>query len=187
MELKTIYFEKPGRENTEEVLRITKQRAEELGIKTVVIASTGGDTAARAVDFLQGLRIIAVTHVAGYLAPDTQQFTRENRQIVEAKGGIVLTTAHAFGGVSRAMRKKFNTYVIGDIIANSLRIFGEGMKVVVEIAMMAADGGLVRTDEDVIAIGGTGKGADTAVVLQPVISQNFFDLKVKEILCKPHF
>ncbi len=99
----------------------------------------------------------------------------------------MLTTAHAFGGVSRAMRKKFSTYVIGDIIANSLRIFGEGMKVVVEIAMMAADGGLVRTDEDVIAIAGTGKGADTAVVLQPVTSQNFFDIKVKEILCKPHF
>ncbi len=187
MELKTVYFKKPGRENTDEVLRTTKQRAKELGIKTVVIASTRGDTAVRAMDVLQGLRIIIVTHVTGYLAPDTQQFTQENRQIVEGKGGIVLTTAHAFGGVSRAMRQKFNTYVIGDMIANSLRIFGEGMKVVVEIAMMAADGGLVRTDEDVIAIAGTGKGADTAVVLQPVISQNFFDIKVKEILCKPHF
>ena len=41
------------------------------------------------------------------------------------------------------------------------------MKVVLEIAAMAADAGLVRTDEDVICIGGTGRGADTAVVLQP--------------------
>ncbi len=187
MELKIAYFEKPGRENTETVLRIAKQWAEELGIKTVVIASTRGDTAVRAMDVLQGLKIIIVTHVAGYLAPDTQQFTQENRRIVESQGGVVLTTAHAFGGVSRAMRQKFNAYAIGDMIADSLRIFGEGMKVVVEIAMMAADGGLVRTDEDVIAIGGTGKGADTAVVLRPVISRNFFDLKIKEILCKPHF
>ena len=53
--------------------------------------------------------------------------------------------------------------------------------------MMAADGGLVRTNEEVIAIAGTGRGADTAVVLQPVNSHDFFDLKVKEILCKPHF
>ena len=56
-----------------------------------------------------------------------------------------------------------------------------------EISMMAADAGLVRTDEDIISVGGTGKGSDTALVLTPVTSQNFFDLKIKEILCKPHF
>ena len=99
----------------------------------------------------------------------------------------MFTTAHTFSGLSAAMRKKFKTYVIGDIVANTLRIFGEGMKVVCEMALMTADGGLVRTDEDVIIIAGTGRGADTAVVLKPVNSQRFFDLKIKEILCKPHF
>ena len=187
MELKTTYFEKPGRENTEEVLHIAKQRAEELSIKTILVASTTGDTAVRAMDVLQGLRVIVVTHVTGMRAPDTQEFTEENRKMVETKGGVVLTTTHPFSGVSQAMRDKFNTYVIGDVVANTLRIFGQGMKVVCEIAMMAADGGLVRTDEDVIAIAGTGRGADTAVVLRPVNSQRFFDLKIKEILCKPHF
>jgi len=78
-------------------------------------------------------------------------------------------------------------HLIGDVIANTLRIFGQGMKVVTEIALMAADAGLVRTDEDVIAIAGTGRGADTAVVLKPVNTEDFFDLRVKEILCKPHF
>jgi hypothetical protein len=187
MELKTVYFEKPGRENTEEVLRIAKQRAEELGIKTVVLASTKGDTAVRAMDVLQGLRVIVVTHVSGFLKPNTQEFTEENRKIVESKGGIVLTTAHTFAGISRAMRNKFNTYVIGEVIANALRIFGQGTKVACEIAMMAADSGLVPTDEDVIAIGGTGQGADTALVLKPVNSHNFFDLKIRYILCKPRF
>ena len=61
------------------------------------------------------------------------------------------------------------------------------MKVVIEITVMAADAGLVRTDEDIIAIGGSGRGADTAVVLKPVNSNDFFDLKVKEILCKPRY
>ncbi len=88
--------------------------------------------------------------------------------------------------LSRAVRKKFNTAIIGDIVANILRIFGQGMKVVCEIAVIAADGGLVRTDEEIIAIGGTSRGTDTAVVLRPVNSNDFFDLKVKEILCKPH-
>ena len=187
MELKTVYFAKPGGENTDEVLHIARKRAEELGIKTILVASTTGDTAVKAVEVFGGMKVIAVSHAAGFREPDTQRFTEENRKIVESKGGIILTTTHAFAGVSRAMRKKFNMYVIGDIIANTLRVFGEGMKVVCEIALMAADSGLVRTDEDIISIAGAGRGADTAVVLRPVNTQDFFDLRVKEILCKPHF
>ena len=187
MEAKTVYFENPGSENTEEVLRIARQRAEALGIKTILVASTKVDTAVRAMEVLKGFKVIVVSHSAGFAAANAQEFTEENRRKVESKGGTILTTAHALAGVSRAMRKKFENYVIGEIIAYTLRIFGHGIKVVCEIALMAADSGLVRTDEDVIAIAGTGRGADTAVVLAPVNSQDFFDLKVKEILCKPHF
>ncbi|MFC1907804.1 pyruvate kinase alpha/beta domain-containing protein [Chloroflexota bacterium] len=187
MELRTVYFEKPGRENTDKVFQIAKQRAQELGIKDILVASTTGDTAVKAMDALQGLRVITITHVAGLRSPDTQEFTEENRKIVEGKSGIVFTSTHAFGGLSRAMRRKFHTYVTGDIVANTLRIFGEGMKVVCEIALMVVDGGLVHTEEDIIAIAGTSKGADTAVVLSPVNSGNFFDLRIKEILCKPRF
>ncbi len=187
MELKTTYFENRGRDNTEEVLRIARRRAEELGIKTVVVASTRGDTAVKAMDVLQGLRVIIVTHVTGFRTPNTQEFTEESRQIVESKGGLIVTADHAFAGLSRAMRNKHNMYVYGEVIADTLRIFGQGTKVACEITMMAADSGLVRTDEDVISIGGTNHGADTAVLLMPVNTHSFFDLRVKEILCKPHF
>ena len=187
MELKTVYFENPGSENTEEVLRIAKQRAEELGIKTILVASTRGDTAARAMEVFNKSRVIVVSHATGMREPNTHEFTEENRKMVESKGATILTTTHAFGGLSRAMRKKFNMYVLGEVIADTLRIFGQGMKVVCEISMMAADSGLVRTDEDVIAIAGSSRGADTAVVLKPVNTHAFFDLKIKEILCKPHF
>ena len=187
MEAKIVYFENPGSENTEEVLRIAKQRAEELGIKTILVASTSGNTAVKATEAFKGLSVIAVSFVTGMREPDTQQFTEENRKVVESKGGVVLTTTHAFAGLSRAMRNKYNMYVLGEVVADTLRIFGQGMKVACEIAMMAADSGLVRTDEDIIAIGGSGQGSDTAVVLKPVNTHNFFDLKIKEILCKPHF
>ena len=187
MEGKTVYFENPGPENTEEVLRITRLRAEELGISNIVVATTVGGTAVRAVEVFKGMRVVVVTHFTGMREPDIQELTEENRQEIESKGGIVLTTAHVFTGIGGAMRKKFRMYLLGDIIANTLRIFGQGMKVVCEIAMMAADAGLIRTDEDVIAIAGTGRGADTAVVLSPVNSMDFFDMRVKEILCKPHF
>ena len=187
MESKTVYFENPGSENTEEVLGIVRRRAEELGIKTILVASTTGNTAVKAMEAFSGFRVIVVSHVTGFRQPNIQEFTEENRRIVKSKGSIILTTDHAFAGVSRAMRNKFNTYVIGDIVANTLYIFGQGMKVACEITLMAADSGLVRTDEEIIAIAGTDRGADTAIVLRPVNTRHFFDLKVKEILCKPRF
>jgi len=140
MEIKAVYFEKPGIENTEETLKLAKKRAEELGIKTIVVASTVGDTAVRAMDVFKGCKIIVVTHVTGMRQPDVQEFAEENKKIVEAKGGIVLTTTHALGGLSKAMRKKYDTFVLGEVIADALRIFGQGIKVVCEIAAMAADG-----------------------------------------------
>ncbi|MBI2979933.1 MAG: hypothetical protein HYY41_03795 [Chloroflexi bacterium] len=188
MEGKIIYFEKPGRENTEEVFRLAKRRAKELGIKNIVVSSTRGDTAARAVEVFGGMKVIAVSHITGYRQPDTQEFTAENRQKVEAGGGTILGTTEVLsGGVDRAMRNKFKMSLVTDIIASTLRMLGQGIKVVCEVSVMAADAGLVRTDEDVIAIGGTGRGADTAVVLRPANSTNFFDLRIKEILCKPLF
>ena len=186
-EEKISYFPDTGTENTVEVFSIAKLRAAELGIKTILVASTTGATAVEATEFFTGINVIAVTHAAGYKKPNTQEFTEENRRKVEAHDGQILTTAHAFAGLSRAMRKKFDMYLLGEDVANTLRIFGHGMKVACEIALMAADAGLVRTDEDIISIGGTGRGADTALVLKPVNSDDFFDLKVREILCKPHF
>ncbi len=187
MELQTVYFDNAGEENADEVLRIAKQRAKDLGIKTVVVASTRGDTAVKAVDVFKGMKVVVVSHATGMREPNFQELTEENRQKIESKGGIILTTAHAFTGIGGAMRKKFNMHLLGDVIASTLRVFGQGTKVVCEITLMAADAGLVRTDEDAIVIAGTGRGADTAVVLRPVNSSDFFDLKIKEILCKPHF
>jgi len=186
VEGKTVYFDSPGEGNTEETLRIARQRAQELGITTVVVATTVGGTAVRAVEAFEGMKVIAVTHVTGMREPNVQEFTEENRRKVEARGGVVLTAAHSFTGIGGAMRKKFQMHLLGDVIASTLRIFGQGMKVVCEITLMAADAGLVRVGEDVIAIAGTGRGADTAVVLRPVNTSDFFDMKVREILCKSH-
>lgn len=190
MEIKTTYFDKRGgSDNTNKTLALARQRADELSIKTVVVASTVGGTAFNALDVFQGYKIIVVTHVTGFRDADKQEFSEENRKIVESKGGIVLTTAHAFGGIQRGLKSgdstNFPTHAIGDVVAMTLRTFGQGMKVALEVAAMAADAGLVRTDEEIISIGGTGRGADTAVVLKPDNVHNFFKTRVKEIICKP--
>ena len=187
MEAKIVYFAEPGGKNTDQVLRLAKRRAEELGLKTILVASTTGDTALKAMEVFKGTRIIVVSHFTGMRGPNIQEFTEENRQKLLSAGVPLLTATHTFSGLGRAMRKKFKMYLFEEVVANTLRLFGQGMKVVCEITLMAADAGLVRTDEDIIVIGGSSQGADTAVVLRPVNSEDFFDLKVREILCKPLF
>jgi hypothetical protein len=185
VETKVIYFETTGEANTEAVLRVAGVRARELGIKTILVASTRGETAVKALPFFPGCQVVAVSHLTGFREPNLQEFTEENRRLFESGGGVILTTTHLFGGLSMAMRKQYSTHSLGDVVANTLRLLGQGMKVVCEIAVMAADSGLARTDEDVIAIGGSSRGADTAVVIRPVSSPAFFELKVREIICKP--
>jgi hypothetical protein len=190
MESTITYFDKPGgEENTERTLALARRRAEELGIKTVVVASTVVGTAVKAVEVFRGFKVIVVTHTAGFREANTQEFTEENRRAVVAGGGIIHTTTHAFGGIQRSLAPAGTppppSQAIGDIVAMTLRTFGQGMKVSLEIAAMAADAGLVRTDEDIISIGGTGRGADTAVVLTPSYVHRFFNTRVREIICKP--
>ncbi|HMD67671.1 MAG TPA: hypothetical protein VKF42_02260, partial [Chitinivibrionales bacterium] len=100
-------------------------------------------------------------------------------------GCRVCTCQHAFGGVNRAVRRILNTYQLDEILAYTLRTMGQGFKVCVEIAVMAADAGLVSTKREALCIAGTGTGCDTAVVLTPTNAQSFFELKIHEIVCKP--
>ncbi len=180
------YFKKPGPENTRWVMEVSAGRARELGIRNILVATCSGKTAFDALEIMgAGFKIITVTHVAGFQKPNHQELSLEVRQQLETRGVTVLTHQHSFGGIGRAIRNKLSTYQNDEIIAFALRTFGQGTKVAIELALMAADAGLVRTDEAVISIGGTGHGADTALVIQPANSFHFFDLKVKEIICKP--
>ena len=185
-EIPCRYFPKPGPANTGAVLEAVARRAKELSIDRVIVATCSGRTAFEArKSFDPSLKIIAVTHVTGFNEPNVQELSEEDRRVLQAQGVEVLTCAHAFGGVGRGVRNKIGTYQVDEVMAYTLRIFGQGTKVAVEITLMAADAGLVRTGEDVISVGGTGKGADTALVLRPATSSHLFDLRVREVICKP--
>jgi len=107
------------------------------------------------------------------------------RQKLAEKGVKLLTTTHLLAGVDRAVRNKFGGLYPAEIIAQSLRMLGQGVKVCVEIACMALDAGLIPYGQEVVAVAGSATGADTAVVIVPAHSNQFFDTKVKEIICKP--
>ncbi len=185
MKYQTQYFEKPGPENTDETLKLVQEWADMLDIKTILVASASGRTGIKAVELLKHHHVIVVTHCTGFRRENEQEFIPENRDRIKSLGGEILTCQHALAGISRALRFKFETYAIDEIVANTLRILGQGLKVTVELCMMAADAGLIRTDQDVISVGGTGTGADTAAVIRPANVSRFFDLKVRGVLCKP--
>ena len=179
------YYETPGEANTEATLLRAKERAESLGIRDVVVASTGGRTAVRACEAFKGFRLTIVRHHTGFQTPGSQEMTPENEKAILASGARIVTAGHALSGIERAIRTKRNTIGPLELMADTLRLFGEGTKVCLEITVMAADAGEIPLDRPVIAIAGTSEGADTALVVQPAHSNKFFDLYVNEIIAKP--
>jgi len=180
-EEKVLYFSDKGPICTDKMLEIAKEVAVKRGINSIVVASTLGATGVRTSEEFKGYNVVVVTHSFGFREADQQELIKENRDKIIDNGAKILSTTHAFGGVGRSIRRKFNVIQYDEIIANTLRLFGEGMKVAIEIVLMAADSGLIRTNEDVISIG----KYDTAIVVRPAHTQDLFDVKVKEIICKP--
>ncbi len=178
-------FETPGGHNTEQTLSLARARALELGLRTALVATTSGATGELAAELLKPLQVVAVGHACGFARTGTLELEPSRAARLHAAGARLLTATHAFGGVGRAVRRKLETYQVEEIIAHTLRLFGQGTKVAVEITLMAADAGLLPMDQDALAIGGTGSGADTALVLSPAHAQDLFGLKIQEIVCKP--
>lgn len=179
----TIYFDKRGKENTAETARLALTRAKEAGIGHIVVASNTGFTAGYFVN--QGVHVVCVTHHVGFRAPGVDEMGPEKRKELRDAGVDVLTTTHLFANVERAITQKQGGLYPGGIIADTLRMFSQGVKVALEIATMALDAGLIPYGEPVIAVGGSGGGADSAVVLVPSHAKTFFETQVLEIICKP--
>ena len=126
----------------------------------------------------------AVTYHCGFKEPFQNRMAADVRKDIEAKGIRVIASSHALSGLERSVAKKHaGTYPVL-LIADTLRLLGQGTKVAVEVAVMAADAGTL-SGNDIISIGGSGGGADAALVLKPAHQNNFFDLRIREIICKP--
>jgi len=187
LEKRILYFEKGGPENTDAVLAAAKERAAELGIKDILAASTHGGTGLKAAKVFKPkeYNLVAVTICEGF-SSEGWAMTREERARLEKEGVKVLTCTHALGDdVSSAFTEKYGGKAPNEIVTQTLYRLCQGMKVCVEIVLMAADAGLIPVDREVIAIAGTGEGADTAIVAKPAYPRKFLDLAIKEIIAKP--
>lgn len=180
-------FEATEKDTTPDVIDCVLRRLERGDVHHVVVATSSGVTGSRFSEALAGedVELVCVTHHAGFRSGDLLDLDPEHAsELREAKVPVLLAT-HSLSGVGRAISTKFGGVTPVEMVAHTLRLFGQGMKVCVEIAVMAADAGLIPTDRDVICVGGTGHGADTAVVLRPAHASTLFELRVREILCKP--
>jgi hypothetical protein len=178
------YFEKTGPENTGETIRLAYERALELGIRDIVVASTHGSTALKLAEVFNPSKfnVVAVTISEGY-SEEGWTMTSDERLALQKRGIKVLTCTHSLSdGVDEAFTGLLSAK---EVIAQTLYRFSQGMKVCVEVVLMAADAGLIPVGRSVIAIAGTDRGADTAIVVKPSYSRKFTDLKIKEIICMP--
>lgn len=178
MEEKVVYFETAGKENTPEVLRLVKERAQARGISKIVLASTRGDTARVAAEaFDKSIRLVVIPHQFGFR--EQQRFPHELVAELEKKGHRV-----HFGTMLFHTDDLYGVRAPG-LMATLLRTFCQGIKVCVEIILMACDGGLIEKGEKVIAVAGTGAGADTAIVATAAPSNKLGELHIHEVICKP--
>lgn len=181
MEEKITYFDNPGKENTKEVLRLVIERAKSRNIRKIVLASTTGYTARLFLDEMEssGIKLIAVPWQFN-LREEGNRFPQELIEEFKKKEHTVhFGTMLLSSGLTELYNNSQTT------LANILRILGQGMKVCVEIVMMACDGGCIKMGEKIIAVAGSRTGADFALVATAAPSSNIAGLKINEIICKP--
>lgn len=179
-----MYFTTGGSDNTAQTVELAIKIARERNIKQIVVASNTGKTA-KLFKNVPEIQVVCVSHVNGMKQNGQNELSEEERTDLINSGIRVLTTTHVLSGAERGISRKFGGINPVEIIAHTLRMLGAGVKVGVEIAVMALDAGLIPYGEPIIAVGGTGKGADTAIIITPAHASSIFDTRIHEIICKP--
>jgi hypothetical protein len=184
-----VYFDRPGKENTEAVLDAIVHCMKRTGIKHVVVASNSGETGFMMLSRLAGLdaNVVVVTSHAGFSGEGILDMDMDTEKKLVASGAKVVRASHVLSGVERSITRKVGGASRVESISEALRaLFGQGLKVCVEVSVMAADSGAIPCgDLEVVVAGGTGEGADTACVIRPAHANAFFNLEVREIIAIP--
>jgi len=180
------YFEKPGKDNTARCLEIVKGLVKE-GSSHVVVATTGGETGLAFARGLKGQKVnlVAVTHNVGFGQPNQDECSEAVRKEMLALGVKIFTGTILTRSIDYAFMRQHQGIPPSYVAAQTLRLFCQGMKVAAEIVAEACDAGLVPEGVDVIAVAGTGRGADTVAIIEAHPSHRFLEIRFKQILAKP--
>ena len=187
LEKKIIYFDSQGEHNTDGALDAAVAYCRASGLRKIVLASSTGATALKLKQKAGAdIEVIAVTYGAGTRFTEEVAEFNKNQAALSAAGIIIVRGVNALSGVERTFENKYKTgFLPLNLVSDTLRLFSQGMKVCVEVSIMAAEAGHISPAEDVVVLGGSGEGADTAVLMTPAYAASMFSLKIKEILCMP--
>jgi hypothetical protein len=188
------YFDEPGEENTKLVIEAVSQRLEVRGIRTVIVASTSGETAVAFAHSLKGKAELICVSEAPYRREWGEEWPclkQEFRQELERLGATIIDKAPYVFHSSVLEAARWPGAFPERLVKETLYSFGQGMKVAVEVALTGVSCGYVTPYEDVIGVGGSSKGADTAIVLRATYPASLFDkdpakrLEIREIIAMP--
>mgnify|MGYP000129708791 FL=1 len=169
--------------DTGELLDRAATYADDHDVDAICVASTSGETGAAAAERF-GEDLVVVGHSYGFDEENEQELEAEHVEAIEAAGGEVFVGPMAFSNVGAAIAER-NGYATQEVIADVLRLFGQGTKVAVECPLMACDAGLLDSGSRVLSIAGTGSGADTALLVRAANTRDFFDTRVLDVVGKP--
>jgi hypothetical protein len=163
---------------------VTKHR-----IGHVVAASSRGYTGAQMAALRKAhpkLNLVAVKMATGVDTIHKVVFDEKHRKTMQANKITLIGGTHAItGGLDRALGDYLGGWTANNIVAETLYLFSQGMKVCVEVIAMAVDAGLVPKGAEVIAMAGTGRGADTAIVATASGSTRLFEMSIRKVLAMP--
>ena len=194
MKREVYFFPEPGEGNTELVVEAVARRVESGDVKTVLVASNSGLTAAKLGRALKGkAKVFCVTEApsrreSGNPWPTLEEGYRSELQ--ELGVGVIEEAAFAFHD-TLLDESGWDMPSPGALVRETLYAFGQGLKVAVEVVLMAVDSGRIEPCQDVIGVGGSGEGADTAIVVRATYPTTVFArdskkrLEVREIIAMP--
>ena len=191
----THYYRFKGEVNTEHVLTVAFRRAMDPEVAAIIVPSETGRSALKALEKAErlGVRLVVVTHPPdetwGPRGPIPIGLTRPEysdarNRLLEA-GIKVVQGTRPFAPPSRSLGwdKALPETLIDKLLGG---VFGQGVKIAVEAALMAADAGAVERGDIVVSLGGTYKGLDAAIVAKTTYSYRFLEeFEILEILAKP--
>ena len=185
-ELKLNDMEEEKRnEMTERTLEIALEAARKYNVKHIVFASKYGDSAEMVLNLRNnGIHFVCVRTAFGTYKQGENAMRDNIVERIKDSDIDLVTGTHVLSGAERGLSKKFNGIYPVEIIANTLRMFGQGVKVCVEISSMALDSGVIPYGEPIIALAGTAQGLNTAILITPSYTANILDTKIHHIIIK---
>ncbi len=204
MERTVHFFEKPGAENTNDVISCLVDRVREGDIDSVVVASVSGRMATIVAEKVrkQGLKtkVVCVSGPKSWKKYPQYQFpliTRKEQSRLESlQVKVVNNIDEPFKPILFRDWWEKKTLKVphpeSDLFWMALIcVGGHGFRTAIEIVFMAVDAGVVQPGQNVVAVAGTGRGLDSAVVLragrfnEAVGRYPAKRLKIEEILAMP--